>query len=92
MESCSPGLTGWNFVFLFFPLYKNYTLLFDLPCPPVFKLEAIGQVVAIRANEDKKKVRVIFSLNNCSTYRSHSPNTESNFGGGRIIKKKLFNI
>ena len=29
MESCAPALTSWNFVFSYFPLYKNYTLLVD---------------------------------------------------------------
>ena len=33
METCAPGLTRYNFVFYFFPLQTNYTLLFALPCP-----------------------------------------------------------
>ena len=54
MESCVPGLTGWNFMFSFFPLYKNYTLLFALQCPPVCKPEAIGRVIALRAKVVQK--------------------------------------
>ena len=59
MESCAPGLTSWNFLFSFFPLYKNDTLLFALPCPPVCNPEALGLGIAIRAKVEQKG-RVIF--------------------------------
>ena len=41
MESCALGLTSYIF-FSFFPLQKNYTLLFALPCLPVFNPKGIG--------------------------------------------------
>ena len=64
MESCAPGLTSWNFLFSFFPLYKNCTLLFGaplfaLPCLWVCNPEAVGQGIAIRAKVEQKG-RVIF--------------------------------
>ena len=39
--------------FFFFPLQKNYTLLFALPCPPVCKAEDVGRGIAIRAKEEQ---------------------------------------
>ena len=48
-----------EFCFLFFPLFKNYTLLFALPCGPVCKPEAVGWGIAIRAKVEQKG-RVIF--------------------------------
>ena len=35
--------------FYFFPLYKNYTLLFALPCLPVCRPEAVGRGIETRA-------------------------------------------
>ena len=49
LESCAPGLTSWNFLFSFSPLYKNYSLLFALPCLQVCKPEAVRQGIGIRA-------------------------------------------
>ena len=49
MESCAPGLTSWNFVFSFLPLYKNFTLQFAAPFLPVCKPEAVGAGIALRA-------------------------------------------
>ena len=59
LESCAPGLTSWNLLFSFFPLYKNHTLLFSLPCSPVCKPEAVCQGIAIRAKVEQKGM-VIF--------------------------------
>ena len=47
------------YFFNFFSLYKNYTLLFALPCQSVWKPEAIGRGIAIRAKVEQKG-RVIF--------------------------------
>ena len=61
MENCAPGSTSWTFLFPFFPLWKNYTLLFALPCSPVCKPEAVGQEIAIRAKVEEKG-KMIFLL------------------------------
>ena len=50
-----------EFCFLFFRLYKNYTLLFALSCLPVCKPQAVGRGIAIRAKVEQKG-RVIFTI------------------------------
>ena len=47
MQSCvGPELCNWFDKQISFPFIENYTLLFVLLCPPVWKPEAVGQAPA----------------------------------------------
>ena len=45
-ELCGPWVVQLVWQANFFPFIENYTLLFALLCPPVWKPEAVGQAPA----------------------------------------------